>query len=249
MQFNFFKKKIIPFQKLFPNGFNDIHSHLLPNIDDGATSIKNSIELIQHFKDLGIKQFTTTPHILGDVWPNTPETINNKLVLLKNELAKQQITDVEISAAAEYMLDEKFMKLLAQKELLTLKDNYILVELSYINHPENLFEIIFEIQTQGYKPILAHPERYFYYHQKFNIYSKLKESGCFFQLNLLSLTKYYGRDVFKVASELLKNNMIDFLGTDVHHINHINSLKKLGTPNNIKLLEPYLNSNVIFKNS
>lgn len=243
MLFNFFKKKIIPFQELFPDGFNDIHSHLLPGIDDGAKSLEDSIELIRLFRSIGIKNFTTSPHILGEVWPNTPKIINDKLALVKAELIKQNITDITINTAAEYMLDEKFMRLLKEKKLLTIKDDFILVEFSYINHPENILDIIFEIQTQGYKPILAHPERYNYYHLKFDMYHKLKHAGCYFQLNLLSLTNYYGGNVQKVAVKLLKNNMIDFLGTDVHHKRHFYSLSKLGTKKNIALLQPVLENN------
>ena len=245
--FNFFKKKIIPFQEIFPNGFYDIHSHLLPGIDDGAKSLKYSIELIQLFRSIGINNFTTSPHILGEVWPNTPEIINQKLALVRVELIKQNITDVNIDAAAEYMLDEKFMELLQEKKLLTIKDNFILVEFSYINHPESILEIVFEIQTQGYKPILAHPERYNYYHSKFDMYQKLKHAGCYFQLNLLSLTNYYGSNVQKTAVRLLENNMIDFLGTDVHHKNHFNSLSKLGTKKNIDLLRPILMNNQVLR--
>jgi len=240
---NFFNKKIIPFQEIFPEGFNDIHSHLLPGIDDGVKSMENSIELIQLFRSIGIKNITTTPHTLGEVWPNTPEIINNKLALVKAELIKQNITDVNLTAASEYMLDEKFMELLEQKKLLTIKDNFILIEFSYINHPENILEIIFEIQTKGYKPILAHPERYNYYHNKFKMYEKLKLAGCYFQMNLLSLTNYYGNNVQKIAVKLLENNMIDFLGTDVHHKNHFNALSKLGTKKNIELLSPILMNN------
>jgi len=240
---NFFKKKIIPFQEIFPDGFNDIHSHLLPEIDDGAKSLEDSIELIRLFSSVGIKNFTTSPHILGEVWPNTPEIINEKLALVRAELIKQNITDITINTGAEYMLDEKFMELLQEKKLLTIKDNFILVEFSYINHPENIFEILFEIQTQGYKPILAHPERYNYYHSKFDMYQKLKHAGCYFQLNLLSLTNYYGGNVQKIGVKLLENNMIDFLGTDVHHKNHFNSLSKLGTKKNVELLRSILMNN------
>ncbi len=242
----FFKKKTIPFNKLFPNGFVDIHSHLLPEIDDGAKSIEDSIAMIKRFQSFGIKNITTSPHILGELWPNTPEIINQKLNLVKSKLIEENINDINLNAAAEYMLDEKFMALLEQKNLLTIKYDYILIEMSFMNHPENIFEIIFEIQTKGYKPILAHPERYSYYHHKFETYQKLKELGCYFQLNLLSLTKYYGREVYKTAVELLKNNMIDFLGTDVHNNNHLDYLNKLGTSKNVKLLKPILNNNDIF---
>ncbi len=240
----FLKKKITPLIEIIPEGFIDIHSHLLPNIDDGAKNIDDSIKLIKEFKKIGITNIITTPHILGSFWPNTPEIINDKLKVVKNELISQKITDINIHAAAEYMLDEKFMKLLYQKELLTIKDNYVLIELSYVNPPENVFDIIFEIQANGYTPILAHPERYLFYHYKFEIYKKFKEKGCLLQLNLLSLTNYYGSEVYRTAIQLLKHNLIDFAGTDTHNLNHIQYLKKIGTKKNIDLIQPILKNNI-----
>lgn len=240
----FFKKKIIPLIEIIPDGFIDIHSHLLPSIDDGAKNIDESIKLIKEFKKNGITNIVTTPHILGTFWPNTPEIINNKLSKVKSELKSRKVTDINIHAAAEYMLDEKFMKLLYQKELLTIKGNYILIELSYVNPPENVFDIIFEIQANGYTPILAHPERYLFYHYKFDIYKKFKEKGCLLQLNLLSLTNYYGSEVYRTAKELLKNNLIDFAGTDVHNMNHMQYLNKIGTKKNIDLILPILKNNI-----
>lgn len=248
MLLNIFKKKTLPFQELFPDGFYDIHSHLLPGIDDGAKSLEDSIELIQLFRNVGVKNLTTTPHILGEVWPNTPTIINEKLDLVRKELIKNNITDINLNSAAEYMLDDIFMELLKEKKLLTIKDEFILVEFSYINHPENVFDIIFEIQTQGYKPILAHPERYNYFHNNRDMYLKLKQIGCYFQLNLLSLTDYYGTYVQKVAVHLLENNLIDFLGTDIHHKKHFSLLNKIGTKKNVKLLRPILTNNEILRN-
>lgn len=243
----FLKKKITPINELLSEDFVDIHSHLLPGIDDGAKNIEESIELIKQFKEIGITNIITTPHILGSFWPNTPEIVNTKLDLVRKELVMQKVKGVKLKAAAEYMLDEKFMRLLYEKKLLTIKDNYILIELSYINPPENIFEIIFEIQANGYKPILAHPERYLFYHNRFDNYKKLKDAGCNFQLNLLSLTNYYGNEVSKTAKQLLKHNLIDFLGTDIHNSNHINQLKDVGTTKNVKILEPIIENNKIFK--
>jgi tyrosine-protein phosphatase YwqE len=243
----FFKSKEIPLTDFFPKGFIDIHSHLLPGIDDGAEDLNNSIELIKEMSSFGIKNFITTPHILGDIYPNTPEIIRNKLAELKKELLKRNMIDISINAAAEYMMDEHFSILLnKEKELLTLKDNLILVEMSYFSPPINLFEILFQIGLKGYKPILAHPERYNSYHNNFRIFQKLKNAGCLFQLNLLSLTEIYGKGVQKTAENLLKENMYDFVGTDAHHFNHLNSLKRISTKKNFKKLEKLLSNNKRF---
>ena len=206
----------------------DIHSHLLPGIDDGAKDLKNSIELIKKMSSYGIKNFITTPHVLGDVYPNNSNTIKEKLIEVQNELKHQNISDVSISAAAEYMMDEQFVKLLKKDDILALKDNFILVEMSYFSAPFNLYEILFEIQLKGYKPILAHPERYNFYHANFENYYKLKKAGCLFQLNLLSLTPQYGSNVQKVSLKLLQEDFYDFVGTDTHHKKHLELLKEIG---------------------
>lgn len=224
----FLKKKNIPLNEFFPEGFVDIHSHLLPGIDDGAKDLSNSIALIQKMRSYGIKNFITTPHVLGDIYPNSSQIIKEKLNLVQNELVKLGVDDININAAAEYMLDEQFSKRLFNDDILTLKDNYILVEMSYFNAPFNLFEVLFEIQLKGYKPILAHPERYIYYHNDIQNFYKLKKAGCLFQLNLLSLTPQYGKNVQKISSKLLQENMYDFVGTDTHHQNHLELLKEIG---------------------
>ncbi|MEI6866488.1 CpsB/CapC family capsule biosynthesis tyrosine phosphatase [Flavicella sp.] len=239
-------KKGTPITEVFPLDFVDIHSHLLPEIDDGSKSMENTIEMISTMEAYGIQNFITTPHVLGDVWKNSSDTILDKLDLVLEELEKQDMSYIKFEAAAEYMLDEQFCELLKKRDLLTLKEDSLLVEMSYLQAPVNLFEILFDIQLAGYNPILAHPERYSFCHENFDIYHKLKESGCRFQVNLLSLTGNYGKSIQKVAEKLIKENMIDLAGSDTHNMNHLNSLKKLGTKKNLKLLTPILKNNVEF---
>ncbi|WP_299159401.1 CpsB/CapC family capsule biosynthesis tyrosine phosphatase [uncultured Tenacibaculum sp.] len=242
----FFKKKDIPLNEFFPDGFVDIHSHLLPGIDDGAKDLENSISLITKMHSYGIKNFITTPHVLGDVYPNSSKTIKDKLTLVKDELIKQGFHDININAAAEYMMDEQFVERLKENDILTLNDNYILVEMSYFNAPYNLYDVLFEIQLKGYKPVLAHPERYNFYHNDFQNFYKLKKAGCVFQLNLLSLTEQYGKGVQKTAQKLLKENMYDFVGTDTHHHNHLKLLNRIGTIKIKKQIEHLLRNNKKF---
>lgn len=240
----FFKKKNIPLTNFFSEGFVDIHSHLLPGIDDGAKNLDNSIELISKMHSYGIKNFITTPHVLGNVYPNSTITIKEKLQQVKTGLKNRGITDISISAAAEYMMDEQFSERLEKNDILTLKDNYILVEMSYFSAPINLYEVLFEIQLKGYKPILAHPERYNFYHNDFNNYYKLKNAGCLFQLNLLSLTEQYGKSVQKISEKLLKEGLYDFVGTDTHHHNHLELLKKIGTKKNLEKIKHLIQNNI-----
>lgn len=242
----FLKSKEIPLSEFFPKGFVDIHSHLLFGIDDGAKDLEDALSMIQKMAANGIQDFITTPHILGDLYPNTPTIIHNKLKAVQNALSQHHLEHIRITAAAEYMMDEQFSALLEKDELLPLKGKYVLVEMSYFSPPLNLYDILFQIQLKGYKPVLAHPERYFSYHNKIQAYHKLKRTGCLFQLNLLSLTPHYGKNVQKTARLLLKENLYDFVGTDAHHHLHLELLEKVATKANHKLLETLLAQNKAF---
>lgn len=244
--FNFFKKEIA-LNKIFTNDYIDIHSHIIPEIDDGSDSVEKSKELLTRMKSYGITNFVFTPHVLEGVWENTSSNIKLKFEKLQNSLIKSELNNLSIRYAAEYMLDNNFSKLLKAKDILPIKNNKILVEMSYLNPPINLFELLFEIQMAGYEPILAHPERYNFIHKEFDLYYKLKESGCKFQLNLLSLTNYYGKHVNVAANKLLKNNMIDYIGSDTHHHNHLNALTKLGNKKTLSYLTPLIKNNSTLK--
>ncbi|MCU7551310.1 histidinol phosphatase [Chitinophagaceae bacterium LB-8] len=205
----------------------DIHSHLIPGIDDGSPDMATSLALIKDLAALGYKKIITTPHINWEVYPNTPEIITAGLGELQEAVAAEGI-DVEIGAAAEYYIDEHFGELLRQKApLLTLKDNLLLVEFSFMSAPLDLQDVLFDLQMLNYQPVIAHPERYLYLERRRDFYEMLKHAGCYFQLNLLSLTGYYGRGVQELAAYLLKQGYYNFAGTDLHHDRHIAALKKL----------------------
>src|SRR5690606_20815679 len=173
-----FKKK--EYLKDHIEGLIDIHNHILPGIDDGAPTIEDSMILIRSFQNLGVTNFICTPHIMNDYYPNTPATISAALEKLRTALAiSNDLQKIKLHAAAEYMMDQHFMELLEGGEILPLKDNFILVEMSYFQAPINLKEILFQLQTRGYKPVLAHPERYAYYHSKdLRKFEDLKNRGC-----------------------------------------------------------------------
>lgn len=241
---HFFKPK--PFLLDFiPNDYVDIHSHLLPGIDDGASSIEDTITLINGLEGLGFTKFITTPHIMSGVWNNTKPGIEEKLGNTVAELAIPTIKN-RFRAAAEYMIDAEFRELFKNEPLLTLRDNYVLVEISYLNAPIQLYDTLFELQTCGYKPVLAHPERYNFYHHNLQEYQKLKDAGCFFQLNMLSTTGYYGANVTKAADYLLANGLIDFIGSDVHHSRHLDYIRKKVVLKNYKHLSTIFQNNSFF---
>lgn len=207
---------------LIPTNFVDIHSHILPGIDDGAKTIEDSKFLLENMIEFGFSKVITSPHTIENIWNNTPESISEALQFTKENLT-DLTTKVDLKAASEYIMDDYFVSLFEEKKLLTIKDNFVLVEMSYINPPIQLFDYIFKLQVAGYIPVLAHPERYIFYHSDFSNYAKLKKAGCYFQMNLLSATGYYGKEVAKIADELLKKDMIDFVGSDFHHKHHITS--------------------------
>ena len=239
----FFTQKKLPITKLFPPNYTDLHCHIVPGIDDGAKTIEESLDLLRRYENIGIKKLIATPHIMAGVYPNTTETIKEHHAKLL-QAAEEAGINIKIGVAAEYMLDGEFEALLKEKDLLTLKDNYLLVEMSYLNPPVNLFELLFKLQQAGYEPVLAHPERYAFLHDDREGYRKLKHHGCLFQLNLLSLSDHYGKSVKKAAVKLLKEGMIDFTGTDTHHKGHLKLLETLGTRKNRKLLESVLSKNI-----
>jgi protein-tyrosine phosphatase len=200
----------------------DIHSHLLPGIDDGSPDVEQSVSLIRSLNELGFSKFICTPHIFKELYPNTPETISGALAATKKKLELASI-NVDISAAAEHMVDDMFE---VKDGLSVMPGNHILIEMSYLNETPNIEKVIFDLQIKDYKVILAHPERYNFYHQDHEKLHRYKEMGVLFQLNLLSMIGYYGREVKRVADYLLEKQFYDFAGTDLHHMKHLDALTK-----------------------
>lgn len=221
----------------------DMHSHILPGIDDGAKTLSDSLILAQRFKSLGFRKLVATPHIMADYFRNTPATVHKALDILREGLLQNNI-DLEVDAAAEYYLDETFENKIQKKEVLTFGKNFLLFELSYINAPHNLFEVIKKIQDAGYQPVLAHPERYPYYYNSIESHQQIRETGCFLQLNTISLTGYYGKNSKQTAEELIDNYCVDFLGTDMHHVRHADALKESLSSERLQsiLAQPQINN-------
>lgn len=223
MFFNFKSKpKLID---LIPHGYVDIHSHLLFGLDDGTKTADDTLAYLKQLQNWGWSKVITTPHIMEGVYPNTPEKINHRLQEVQ-ALVKQYELHINIEAGAEYMMDHFFYEHFKSHKLQTLKGNHILVEMSYLNPPVQLFDMLYDLQVEGYELVLAHPERYLYYFKNFNAFDKIKNAGAQFQLNLLSLVGYYGPESQKTAERLLQAGMIDFVGSDIHHQQHLNSFEK-----------------------
>jgi tyrosine-protein phosphatase YwqE len=215
----------------------DMHSHLVPDIDDGSPDMATSLELIRGFKNLGYQKIVTTPHILWDIYANTAETITAGIKEVKKTIVEAGV-EIEMEAAAEYFIDDHFKELLDNKTpLLPISGNIILVEFSMLTAPIDLQDILFEMQMQGYVPVIAHPERYIYLSRKKEFFEELKSSGCLLQLNLLSLAGHYGSSVQELAEWIAKKDLYDYAGTDVHNHRHLAALEKLGSSSWLKRLK------------
>ncbi len=221
----------------------DIHSHFVPGIDDGAKTIEDSLTLLRAMEAMGYKKIVTTPHVMSDFYPNNSQKILAGLQTIQ-DAARENNINLEISAAAEYYIDETFTELMEREPLLTITKKQVLVEFSMLYEPPMLNSALFNMQTAGYKPIIAHPERYMFFHNKFERYRELRDRGCLLQLNLLSISGYYGRNIMEVALRLLEKGMYDYCGSDMHHEKHAAALKGMlhSKAYNTLAKYPFLNS-------
>lgn len=219
--FGLFSKKSNPIPIWFKT---DIHCHVLPGVDDGSPDVETSLQLIHDLHEMGIERIIASPHVETIQFPNTHETLSQAYETLRQAL-NDSGTTVPVTYSAEYRIDEGLDELLAQRRIIAYPGDYVLIENGWIQEPWNLEQIIFDLQIKGYQPILAHPERFVYYRSKSKRLDELHDKIPF-QINLLSLSGYYGKDVQKFAESLLKKGYADFMGTDTHHSRHIESLRK-----------------------
>ena len=200
---------------------NDIHSHLIPGIDDGSPEMETTIVLLKKFIDLGYKKVITTPHVMSDYYKNNPEIILSGLNNVRKEIKKQKL-NIEIEAAAEYNLEPEFEKLLDDGKLLSFgAEKYLLFELSFFDEPLRLNETIWKMIEKGFRPVLAHVERYGYWHNNYDKVEEMINRGVKLQLNIGSVTGAYGPEVKKFAERLIKDEIIEFVGSDCHHLHHL----------------------------
>lgn len=192
-------------------GMTDIHTHLLPGVDDGAGSLEEAVEAIRALAGSGVKNIWLTPHVMDRMPEDYKERFKEQYALLYPLVPD----GISIRLAAEYMLDACFLRHL-ENGLLPLGNNHVLVETSYAAPPLDLDGLLFKITLEGYTPVLAHPERYTYMSGR--NYTRLKKRGCLFQMNLLSVMGFYGKTAEKKASALLGDGFYDFVGTDIHNL-------------------------------
>lgn len=204
----------------------DMHAHLLPGIDDGSKSLEDSLAMIKALKGQGYQKLLATPHVMYDFYKNPTDQILSKLDETRNFM-KLHGEEIEIEASAEYYFDEELTERLKNKDILSFgKENYLLFEFSYFNEHQGVHEVLSEMFSKGYTPILAHPERYPYFVAQLEKYNELKEMGVKFQLNLMSLVGHYGDSAVHGSNYLIDNGFVDFIGTDTHRMSHIPEIEK-----------------------
>ena len=223
----FFKKR-----EIIPANFNflgtDMHNHILPGIDDGASSKEDSLQLLQELKKLGFAKVIPTPHTYTALYPNTVDTIKSAFEIIQPHVENElEVLPIVSSFASEYMIDDHFSRIRTSNPPLTFGKNRVLIEMSFADMAPMLMDEIFQLQLQGYIPVLAHPERYPYLVGRVDYFEHLFAIGCELQLNLLSLSDHYGKGPQKMALNLLEKNLYTWAGTDTHHMGHIELLQKL----------------------
>lgn len=224
--FKYFSKKNDPIQLPYTT---DVHSHVLPGVDDGSQDVESSLFLLRNMEKWGIRHAIATPHV-AEGFPNTADILDTALETLQAEIAKTDMA-IKVSRSSENRIDDFFRRQLEAGEIKTLPNNYILVENSFLQEPWQLDQFLFDLKIKGYNPILAHPERFFYYHSVSPVrYDQLHRAGNLFQINVLSLAGAYGRDEKKAAEKLIEKGYVDFLGTDLH------------TPRHVEIIDAYLRS-------
>lgn len=231
------KKSTKPFAPLVV----DVHSHLLPGIDDGAKTMDDSIEMIRVLIEMGYKKLIITPHVMAHIYPNSSRLIHQVFRALQAEV-KQLELPIILEVSAEYYLDETLFERIDNGDLLPFAGNHILFECSFRNESLRLFDIVFQLKAAGYQPIIAHFERYVYFHNRLEIAQQLRDMGCFIQVNLSSFTGYYGKEIQNQANQLAINELVDILGTDCHRMEH---LYQLTASKNRKLMQKCLLTTVL----
>ena len=193
--------------------WTDWHCHILPGVDDGIRTMEDSLKVLSFYADIGVREVWLTPHVMEDI-PNTPAGLRERFA----ELSSAYHGPLRLHLAAEHMLDNLFEERLAAGEVLPIgaAGNTLLVETSYFNPPIDMDGLLRRISGKGFRPLLAHPERYVYMEMK--DYRRLRENGVAFQLNLLSLAGMYGADARKRALQLLKEGMYERTGSDLHRL-------------------------------
>ena len=235
--FNIFQRKSKKDAKLFYT--TDVHSHILPGVDHGSQSVEESLEMLQAQLDMGISHVMCTSHVTAETFENTPESLTAAYEELKNAIAREGLP-INIYVSAEYRIDEYWTQEYEAGHLLPLPGNHVLLENSFAQELIGIDNMMFDLQVKGYRPILAHHERYRYYNDRRDRYKTLHNASVKFQINILSLAGYFGKGARERALWLIQNNLCDMLGSDMHNMEHAQIIMDyIGSKDWRKLCEKY----------
>ncbi len=230
--FNLRKPKELP--ELFWH--TDLHSHVCPGIDDGSPNVETSVELVRSMSQLGFTRMIVTPHVTDEVFPNTPDIISASYLRLTDAVSNAGI-EMQFNYSAEYRIDQLLYDFLDQGIVRPLPGRHLLIECRWLQEHYDLDTFIYTLRNDhGLIPILAHPERYTYYHHHLNRYQELHDLGVLFQVNLLSLAGHYDKGCKQVAEWLLDHDLVEFVGSDLHRRSHIESLRRYFTSRDYRKL-------------
>jgi protein-tyrosine phosphatase len=205
----------------------DLHSHVLPGLDDGSPSMEESLKMLEGFAEAGFRKIITTPHVSTAAYPNTRDRILGQLYHLR-EVAAEKGIPLELEASAEYHLDYEFTERVQTGEVIPFGEkNYLLVELPFLKPGFDFEAVLFRLLVEGYQPVIAHPERYVWMMGRMNYYSRLIERGMLFQVNINSFNGMYGFPIRMAARRLLDAGMISFIGSDAHYLGQVKALTGL----------------------
>ena len=207
--FGLFQRRISFLESELLKGAVDNHSHILYGLDDGVKTQEDSLAILRFLEEQGFSEVWFTPHVMEDV-PNTTEGIRSRF----EELKAVYTGGLQLHLAAEYMIDTLFEKRLSEDDLLMHGEDTVLVETSAVAPPYNLWDVLESMCRSGYRPLVAHPERYHYMDK--SDYRRLHEMGCYLQMNLPSIVGFYGESVRARAIDLLNKGWYTMVGSDCH---------------------------------
>lgn len=221
--FNIQHRKAPATEKLF--FATDIHCHVLPGIDDGAPTVEKGVSLVEAQRSWGLERIIATPHYTDGVFENSPSTIEPAMAALRQGLEEAGI-DIFPDYSAELRIDDYSLSQIETGNVRPIAGDILLVENSFVQEPWGIDNTLFNLRVKGYRLIMAHPERYTYYHGNLSRYETLHNSGVAFQINLLSLAGHYGKRVRAIADMLIDRGLADYLGSDIHRAEHVQAIDR-----------------------
>lgn len=194
----------------------DIHSHILPGLDDGSVDLDTTIRMLQNAERCGTKAIIATPHYYRGYFENEFDAVARLVELLKCDMADRGM-DINIYPGQEVFLDKHTVEMYKRGLIRGLNGSrYLLVEMPMQDYDASFLDIVYELRLLGAVPVIAHPERYTYIIDKVEVINSFVEEGCLFQINTGSITGIFGKPVQKTARVLIENGLCNFVASDAH---------------------------------